>query len=162
MRDVRSGLTDGGRTAAGVTWRRLGSSLVLLELATAMLLLAGAGLLTRSLYQLLNVDTGIGTDHLAMISVAGPPSAYGTDEKAIVLERQVLRRMENLPGVRSGAIATFLPLSGNGPFSDFIVEGQPVRPGDHDEATRREITPTYFARSGRRWCAVARSRRMTA
>jgi len=148
LRDVRGGLTDGGRTAAGVTWRRLGSSLVVLELATAMLLLAGAGLLTRSLYQLLHVETGIRTDHLATINVAGPPSAYGTDEKAIALEREVLRRMESLPGVRSAAVATFLPLTGNGPFSDFIIDGQPMRPGDHDEATRREITPTYFATVG--------------
>ncbi len=148
LRDVRGGLTDGGRTAASMTWRRLGSSLVVLELATAMLLLAGAGLLTRSLYQLLHVETGIRADHLAMISVAGSPSTYDTDEKSIALEKEVLRRMENLPGVRSAAIATFLPLTGNGPFSDFIVDGQPVRPGEHDEATRREITPTYFATVG--------------
>jgi predicted permease len=149
LRDVRGGLTDGGRTAAGVTWRRLGSSLVVLELATAMLLLAGAGLLTRSLYQLLHVETGIRTDHLAMISVAGPPSTYDTDEKSIALEKEVLRRMQTLPGVRSAAIATFLPLTGNGPFSDFVVEGQPVRTAsDHYEATRREITPTYFATVG--------------
>ena len=148
LRDVRGGLTDGGRTAAGMTWRRLGSSLVVLELATAMLLLAGAGLLTRSLYQLLHVETGIRADHLAMINVAGSPSTYDTDEKSIALEKEVLRRMENLPGVRSAAIATYLPLTGNGPFSDFIVDGQPVRPGEHDEATRREITPTYFATVG--------------
>jgi predicted permease len=148
LRDVRSGLVDGGRTVAGMMWRRLGSSLVVLELATAMLLLAGAGLLTRSLYQLLHVEMGIRTDHLATINIAGPPSAYGTDEKAISLEKEVLRRMENLPGVRSAAVTTFLPLTGNGPFSDFVVVGQPIRPGEHDEATRREITPTYFATVG--------------
>jgi macrolide transport system ATP-binding/permease protein len=148
LREVRSGLTDGGRTVAGVGWRRLGSSLVVLELATAMLLLAGAGLLTRSLYQLLHVEIGLQTDHLAMISVGGPPSAYGTDEKAITLEKEVLSRMESLPGVRSAAVTSYLPLSGNGPFSDFIIDGQPMRPGDHDEATRREITPTYFATVG--------------
>jgi macrolide transport system ATP-binding/permease protein len=145
-----------------VTWRRLGSSLVVVELATAMLLLAGAGLLTRSLYQLLHVETGIRTDHLATISVAGSPSTYDTDAKSIALEREVLRRMEKLPGVRSAGVATFLPLSGNGPFSDFIVEGLPLRPGEHDEATRREITPTYFATVGRRWCADAPSPRKTA
>jgi macrolide transport system ATP-binding/permease protein len=135
LREVRSGLTDGGRTVASVGWRRLGSSLVVLELATAMLLLAGAGLLTRSLYQLLHVEIGVRTDHLATISIAGPPAVYRTDEQAISLEKEVLHRMESLPGARSAAVATFLPLSGNGPFSDFIVEGQPVRPGDHDEAT---------------------------
>jgi macrolide transport system ATP-binding/permease protein len=158
LRDVRGGLMDGGRTAAGVTWRRLGSSLVVLELATAMLLLAGAGLLTRSLYQLLHVETGIRADHLATISVAGPPSEYDTDAKSIALEKEVLRRMGSLPGVRSAAVATFLPLTGNGPFSDFIVEGQPVPPGEHDEATRRVITPTYFATVG---AQVVRGRTFT-
>jgi predicted permease len=148
LREVRSGLTDGGRTVAGVGWRRLGSSLVVLELATAMLLLAGAGLLTRSLYQLLHVKIGIRADHLAVLSVAGPPSIYDTDAKSIALEKEVLRRMENLPGVSAAAIASFLPLTGNGPFSDFIVEGQPVQPGEHDEATRRVITPTYFSTLG--------------
>ena len=111
LRDVRGGLTDGGRTAAGLTWRRLGSSLVVLELATALLLLAGAGLLTRSLYRLLHVEIGVRTDHLAMLSVAGPPAAYDTDEKSIALEKEVLRRMESLPGVRSAAVTTYLPLS---------------------------------------------------
>jgi macrolide transport system ATP-binding/permease protein len=158
LRDLRRGLTDGGRMAAGVTWRRLGSSLVVLELATAMLLLAGAGLLTRSLYQLLHVETGIRADHLATISVAGPPSEYDTDAKSIALEKEVLRRMGSLPGVRSAAVATFLPLTGNGPFSDFIVEGQPVPPGEHDEATRRVITPTYFATVG---AQVVRGRTFT-
>lgn len=148
LRDVRGGLTDGGRAAAGLTWRRLGSTLVVLELATALLLLAGAGLLTRSLYRLLHVEIGIRTDHLAMISLAGPPSTYDTDEKSIALEKEVLRRMETLPGVRSAAIATFLPLTGNGPFSDFTVAGEPLGPGEHDEATRREITPAYFATIG--------------
>jgi predicted permease len=148
LREVRSGLTDGGRTVAGVGWRRLGSSLVVVELATAMLLLAGAGLLTRSLYQLLHVEIGVRTDHLASVQIAGPRSTYGTDEKAIALEKEVLRRMESLPGVRSAAVTTYLPLSGNGPFSDFIIDGQPMRPGDHDEATRREITPTYLATIG--------------
>jgi predicted permease len=148
LRQARSGLAEGGRTVAGLAWRRLGSSLVVLELATAMLLLAGAGLLTRSLYQLLHVEIGVRTDHLAMVSVAAPPATYSTDEKAITLEKEVLRRMQSLPGARSAAVATYLPLTGNGPFSDFIVVGEPIRPGNHDEATRREITPTYFATMG--------------
>jgi predicted permease len=148
LRDVRGGLTDGGRTVAGLTWRRLGASLVVLELATALLLLAGAGLLTRSLYRLLHVEIGLRTDHLATMSIAGSPAVYRTDDQAIALDKEIMRRMEALPGVRSAAEASFLPLTGNGPFSDFIVEGQPVPPGSHDEATRRVITPAYFATLG--------------
>jgi macrolide transport system ATP-binding/permease protein len=144
LREVRSSLSDGGRTMASGAWRRLGSSLVVLELATAMLLLAGAGLLTRSLYRLLHEEIGIRTDHLATISIAGSPALYRTDDLAIALEKEVIRRMQALPGARSAAVASYLPLSGNGPFSDFVVKGQPLPPGSHDEATRREITPGYF------------------
>jgi macrolide transport system ATP-binding/permease protein len=148
--EVRNALADGGRTMAGGAWRRLGSSLVVLEMATAMLLLAGAGLLTRSLYQLLHVEIGLRADHLATMSIAGSPAVYRTDAQATALDKEIMRRMEALPGVRSTAEASFLPLTGNGPFSDFIVEGQPVQPGSHDEATRRVITPAYFATLGAR------------
>ena len=148
LREVRNALADGGRSVAGGTWRRVGSSLVVLELATAVLLLTGAGLLTRSLYRLLHVEIGLRTDHLATLNIAASPAVYRTDAEATALDKEILRRMQALPGVRSAAEASFLPLTGNGPFGDFVVEGQPVPPGTHDEATRRVITPAYFATLG--------------
>ena len=71
--DVRAGMADGGRGASGHAWRRIGAKLVVVELATAMvILLAGAGLLGRSLYRLLNVELGFRPDHLATVRVAAP------------------------------------------------------------------------------------------
>ena len=70
--DVREGMADGARGASGHAWRRLGAKLVVVELATAMVLLAGAGLLGRSLHRLLNVELGFRPDHLAMVRVAAP------------------------------------------------------------------------------------------
>ena len=64
------GLAEGSRGSAGNTWRRLGSKLVVLELATAVVLLVGAGLLGKSLYRLLHVDIGFQPDHLATLQVA--------------------------------------------------------------------------------------------
>src|SRR4029453_13968711 len=67
--NMRSGLNDGGRGSAGRSWRRFGPHLVVAELAVAVLLLVSAGLLGKSLYQLLHVDTGINMQDLAALSV---------------------------------------------------------------------------------------------
>src|SRR6185436_20186437 len=82
------GLAEGSRGSAGMVWRRIGSKLVVLELATAMVLLVGAGLLGKSLYLLLNVNIGFQPDHLATLRIEGPQSSYGKDEQAIALQRQ--------------------------------------------------------------------------
>ena len=90
LSEIRDSLAEGGRGHAGNTWRRLGSKLVVLELATAVVLLVGAGLLGKSLYLLLHVDLGLRPDHLATLNVAAPKSDYGKDPQAIALARQVL------------------------------------------------------------------------
>ena len=64
---VRRGLAEGGRNGAGVMWRRFGANLVIIELATAMVLLVGAGLLGKSFYRLLHVDMGLQPENLAML-----------------------------------------------------------------------------------------------
>ena len=61
---------------ASTLWRRLGPNLVVVELATAMVLLVGAGLLAKSLYRLLNADIGIEAEHLVAVRVLAPTSAY--------------------------------------------------------------------------------------
>src|SRR5579875_1048971 len=69
-------LAEGGRGSSNRVWRRLGSSLVIVELATGVVLLAGAGLLGQSLYHLLQVKLGIQPDHVVLIDVAVPPAGY--------------------------------------------------------------------------------------
>jgi macrolide transport system ATP-binding/permease protein len=64
---ISEGLSQGGRGAAGIVWRRFGVNLVVIELATAMVLLAGAGLLGKSFYRLLHMDIGIQPDHVATL-----------------------------------------------------------------------------------------------
>src|SRR5262249_45640841 len=93
------GLTEGSRGSAGKAWRRLGSRLVVVELATAMVLLVGAGLFGRSLYRLLHVELGFRADHLATISVAAPDILYEKNEQRIALSREIVRSLESLPGV---------------------------------------------------------------
>src|SRR6202042_702101 len=79
--DIRSGLGDGGRTAGGRVWRRMGANLVVVELALAVVLLAGAGLLGQSFYRLLHVETGFDSTHLATVQVAMPDKTYSTAEQ---------------------------------------------------------------------------------
>ncbi len=96
--EIRDSLAEGSRGHAGNTWRRVGSKLVVLELATAVVLLVGAGLLGKSLYFLLHVDIGMHPDHLATLSLAAPKSNYGKDPQAIALQRRVISQIATLPG----------------------------------------------------------------
>ncbi len=145
---IRADLAEGSRGSAGTVWRRLGSKLVVIELAMAMILLVGAGLLGKSLYRLLHVDLGIQPEHLVTILVGAPQISYEKDEQQIALGRQIVNRLEKLPGVRSAAIASNgLPLTGNGNTTWFRVIGRPWH-GEHNEAPERDVTAGYFTTIG--------------
>ena len=146
---MREGLMEGSRGSAGNTWRRLGSKLVALELATAMVLLVGAGLLGQSLYRLLHVDLGFQPDHLATIAVAAPNKTYGKDEQAIALERWVLDRVRSLPGVKDAAVATTMPVSFNGNTTWIRFVGRPFH-DEHNEVNEREVSAEFFQTIGAR------------
>src|SRR4029079_11437150 len=88
--DLREGIAEGSRGSAGQVWRRVGSKLVVLELTTAMVLLVGAGLLGKSFYRLLQVETGFETRQLVTMRVRAPLSAYEKDELAVALGRRVV------------------------------------------------------------------------
>jgi macrolide transport system ATP-binding/permease protein len=142
--DLQSGLLDSSRGSAGTVWRRVGSKLVVVELATAIVLTTGAGLLGRSLQRLLTVNLGIDPNHLATMEVVALPSTYGTDAKAIALERQLVSRIEALPGVKSvGVVVNGVPVSSNGNTTWFRVLGRPWH-GEHYDAPQRYVSPGYF------------------
>ena len=100
LSDLREGLTDGGRGSAGTMWRRFGANLVIVELATAMVLLVGAGLLGQSFYHLLHVDPGLNADHLATVQVGMQGQSRLKDEQYVALQRQIIDHLSNLPGVQ--------------------------------------------------------------
>jgi predicted permease len=147
LSEMRKGLTEGSRGSSGNTWRRLGSRLVVLELATAMVLLVGAALLGQSLYRLLHVDTGFQPDHLAMLFVAAPKSSYGKDEQAVELGRRVVRNIASLPGIKSVGIGSRVPVSGNGNTDWIRFLGRPYH-GEHNEVNQRDVSSDYFATIG--------------
>ncbi len=146
--DMREGLAEGSRGSAGTVWRRLGSKLVVLELATAMVLLVGAGLLGKSLYHLLHVANGFEAQHLVTMEVSAPDSSYGKEAQAKILARQIVTRIESLPGVTSVGISTNgVPLGGNGNTTWFRVLGRPWH-GEHNEVPERDVSPGYFTTLG--------------
>src|ERR1700722_13982635 len=102
---LREGLTEGGRGYAGTLWRRFGANLVVVELAIAVVLLVGAGLLGKSLHRLLHVDLGFQPDHLATLTVALSDTAYAKDEQVVAVGRQIVSRVQRLPGGGSGGPA---------------------------------------------------------
>lgn len=111
---LRAGLAQGTSRSTATSWRSLGAKLVVLELAATMVLLAGAGLLGRSLYELLHVDMGFEPAHLATLWMAARSSNYSGNDQDLALEREVVSRLQSLPGVRGVGVANDLPLSSDG------------------------------------------------
>jgi predicted permease len=144
FQDIRGGLTEGDRAAAGRLWHRLGANLVVVELAVAVVLLVGAGLLGRSFYRLLHVDDGFDTTHLATVQVMAPKNVYSKDAQAVGLYREIERRLGALPGVQSVGITSDLPVQCNCDTDWIRIPGKPFH-GEHNEVNEREVDATYFA-----------------
>jgi macrolide transport system ATP-binding/permease protein len=156
---IRDGLSEGSRGSAGTIWRRLGSRLVVVELAMAMVLLVCAGLLGKSLYRLTQVDLGFQPGSLVTLQLAAPDSDFGKEEQAIRLAREVETRTTALPGVSAVGLVAYgsLPLGGNGNTTWFRVLGRPWH-GEHNECPERDVTSGYFAAVGAK---LARGRYFT-
>ena len=144
LTQLRDGLTEAGRGFAGTMWRRFGSNLVVVELAIAMVLLVGAGLLTKSLYRLLHVEVGFEPDHLATLDVIVPPIRYAKDEQKVALQRKVTSSISSLPGVKSVGLTSMLPVSHNGNTIWIRFVGKPYH-GEHNEVNQRDVSSEYFA-----------------
>jgi predicted permease len=155
--DVRGGLSEGSRGSAGTVWRRVGARLVVVELALAVVLLVGAGLLGRSLYRLLQVDPGLRPERLAVLEVAAPAASYGKPEQALALTRLVSERIGGLPGVTAVGVSSDLPITGWGNTTWFRVIGRPWH-GEHNEVPERDVSAEYFPTIGAR---LARGRLFT-
>jgi len=142
--NLRQGLTEGGRNAAGTLWRRLGANLVVIELATAMVLLVGAGLLGKSFYRLMHVDMGLQPQNLAAVRISGSDTRYPTDAAKVNLAHQVLDKVQRLPGVTSVALSSDLPV-GDGDGLTTIAFPEKPNLGDHNEVNDRQVSTAYFA-----------------
>ena len=141
--DVHETLKETGRGTTGRQWLR--SSLVVLEVATTLVLLIGAGLLIRSFYLLQKVNPGFSHEHLTSFSISLPEKKYANQEARSTFYNTLLENVRALPGVESAAAASGLPLGNNGWQTSFTVDGQP--PPERDRTPLMEacvVTPDYF------------------
>jgi macrolide transport system ATP-binding/permease protein len=140
---VRDGLADGDRGAAGLFWNRLGANLVVLELAVAVVLLAGAGLLGQSLYRLLHVALGFDPNRVATVRVTAPGTVYQDDAQTAELLRGIQRRVSALPGVESAGMTSMLPVECNCASDRIQFPGRPYH-GEHNDVDERHVSPDYL------------------
>ena len=143
--DLRSALNQSDRGAAGVGIMRARGILVICEVALAMLLLVCAGLLIRSFDRLARVAPGFSTDHLLIADIPVSPVAHANATERMGFFDRIIERATALPGVRSAAAASFLPVSGNGAVIHFNIEGRPPKtPHEYIMANYRAVSPAYL------------------
>ena len=145
--DLYEVLKEGGRSGiAGRARQRLRSSLVAGEIALALVLLVGAGLLLRSLTRLAAVSPGFDPSGVVTAPVSLPDARYHDEARQAAFYRSVLERLSGLPGVTAVAAAMSVPFSGGDPSASFEVEGRPSPPGDPGaHGNISAVTPGYFA-----------------
>ncbi|HEX4666937.1 MAG TPA: ABC transporter permease [Chthoniobacterales bacterium] len=132
---------DRGSTAGHA---RLRNGLIVSEVALALILLIAAGLLIESFAQLARVRPGFNPESVLTFNIALPDNPYEDRAKAAAFFDNVVRRIENLPGVKSAAAGNVLPLSGAEEVDGFQIEGRPEKPGETKTANFRWITSDYF------------------
>jgi putative ABC transport system permease protein len=143
--DLNAVLKQGGRSSLGGANRRLRSLLVVAEIALALVLLVGAGLLVKSFLRLLDVDTGFDTRNLLTLSVSALGDRYDDESRLLAFHREILDRIKNLPGVERAGLASDLPLGGDFDQTGLHIEERPLaNPADAPSPQRYGISLDYL------------------
>ena len=135
-------LKEGGQQSVSGTWRKVGSSLVVAEVAISAVLMVGSGLLLKSLYKLLGVNTGFNVSRLTTFFVFPDSNRYDEDPQANLLHDKLSDALRAVPGV-SGVGVTSVPPFAGVRTSLLRVVGAPLTPLQY-EANSRDIDPGYF------------------
>jgi len=148
--DLRETLNEGSRgSTSGPGQHRLRGVLVAAEIAMAMLLLVGAGLLLKSFEHLQDVPPGFRPDHLLIADLPLSQTAYARPEQRFEFFERAVEHARSLPGIRSAAATTFLPVSGGGGLIHFNITGRPPKsPHDFIAAGFRATSAGYFETLG--------------
>ena len=149
-RGLSNTLKESGRGAVSARGsQRVRGVLVVVELALAVMLLAGAGLLLRSFVKLQAVDPGFKVEPALTFDISLPDARYKEDERRVAFFDQLLPRLRALPGARSASAVMGLPLSGLNFIISFAVKGRPpVPPAQQPSMQVRVATPDYFSTIG--------------
>ncbi|MEM7583275.1 MAG: ABC transporter permease [Acidobacteriota bacterium] len=139
LRSEAAGVRSGGR---------LHGLLVVAEVAIATVVLVGAGLLVASFIRLLNVEPGFRTDETLTFALQLPRKSYPEGENVATFYDQTLERIARVPGVRSAAATTFMPLDPDAWKAGFTIEGRVAAPDEELSAQFRAVTSDYFETMG--------------
>jgi predicted permease len=144
--DITGALKEGGRHSGGSEGAgSLRNVLVVSEIALALVLLIGAGLLIQSFWRLENVSPGFNPHDVLTMELSPPQSKYPSNRSVTAFYRQVLQGIEGLAGVKSAGLVNILPLSGSNTDDFFFIEGRvPRDPADIPDEELRVVTGGYF------------------
>ena len=145
--ELQHTLKDGGAAATrGRHWLR--NLLVAGEVAIAMILLIGAGLMLNSFLRLQRVDAVVDSTKLLSVAITLPANRYPEPAQAGMFYQELLRRVEALPGVESAGLSTIQPLSGIAVNDPFSIEGRALDFDNAPSAGWQLVTPGYFRTLG--------------
>jgi putative ABC transport system permease protein len=144
--DLLEALKEGGRAVPGPGRSRLRNALVVSEIALALVLLVGAGLMAESFARMMQVDPGFDPENVLAVQVPLASEKYSEPNHVHAFHRQLRERLEALPGVKGVGLVDLVPIAGGGGNTgSFSVKGRPApAPGEEIEANVRTISPNYF------------------
>jgi predicted permease len=147
--NVNASMREGGRSgSAGGSHTRLRSTLVVTEIAIALILLTTSGLLLRSFSNMSAVDLGFRPDHVTTASYSLPQKQYSKQAQIDTFNRQLVQQLRQLPGVQSVGLTSTLPTTGDG-IEAFVVEGYvDPRGPDRIVASPSQVIGDYFKAIG--------------
>ncbi|MBV8858087.1 MAG: ABC transporter permease [Acidobacteria bacterium] len=150
--NLNEALKEGGQRGSTGGRNLMRSVLVVAEVALSLVLLAGAGLMVRSFYEMMRADLGLRPDGVLVAQMSLPKAAYPEKAQSVDFYERLVARMRALPGVASAAAINFVPMSRDGnSSSQFYVEGRPAPPPDRRPyANYNVVTPGYFETAGTR------------
>jgi putative ABC transport system permease protein len=148
--DLQSFLKESGRSSGeGARWNRVRGGFVVAQVALSLLLLVSAGLLIRSFDKLLRVNVGFKPEQLLSLEYRLPRNKYKEVAAQWNFHRQVMDRIQEVPGVQSVALVRGLPFSGNGGTTAIILPDRDIPvPGHEPEVMFNSATPNYFETMG--------------
>jgi predicted permease len=138
-------LQDWGRGASGgLRGRTVRGALVVVQLASSVVLVIGAGLLVRTLVALYRVDLGFDPRGVLTAQLPLSPADYPSEDRVVMFYREVTARIQQLPGVRQAGAVRVLPLARSIGDYSITIEGRPTRPSENPNADFQWVTPGYF------------------
>jgi putative ABC transport system permease protein len=152
-------LKEGGRTGVTGGKHRVRHGLVLVEFALALTLLAAAGLAVHSFWNLTHVNMGFRTDHILTFNLPMPDERLKGPEQITAFYRQLIERVQGLPGITAASVSTGMPVQGTNFGMPFDIVGKPVADrSQRPSAGFNMVTPGFFPAFGIR---ISRGRAFT-